>query len=233
MRDIDGLYADRPQVLAQAHGPTELTDAKGFIDAAEAVGVRYFVYSSVDRGGTVLSDKDASYCKTFADKFHVEKHLIAAASKASPKTMDYTILRPTWFAENADWGFPGRLCMTAWRDNMNGKRLQVVVAKDLGRWAVEAFLRPEQANIRNSALSVTSDELTFKEVDQIFREETGAPVGTAYAWPTKLMVWAITDLRTMFAFIEERDYGAELEKLKRVVEPTTFREWVRTNVHKP
>ena len=146
--------------------------------------------------------------------------------------MDYIILRPTWFAENADWGFPGRLCMTAWRDNMKGKRLQVVVAKDLGRWAVEAFLRPDRAGIRNGALSVTSDELTFDEVDRIFREETGAPVGTTYAWPARLMVWAVTDLRTMFAFIGERDYGAELEKLRRNVEPTSFREWVRSSVHK-
>jgi hypothetical protein len=109
----------------------------------------------------------------------------------------------------------------------------VGVAQDLGRWAVDAFLRPDRACIRNGALSITSDELTFEEVDKIFQEETGAPVGTTYAWPVRLMVWAVTDLRTMFAFIGERDYGAELEMLKRTVEPTTFREWVRTSVHKP
>jgi uncharacterized protein YbjT (DUF2867 family) len=51
--------------LAQAHGPTELSDAKGFIDAAATHGGAYFVYSSVDRGGRKLSDADPSYCKTF------------------------------------------------------------------------------------------------------------------------------------------------------------------------
>ena len=87
--------------LAQAHGPRELSDAKGFIDACCEAGVAYFVYSSVDRGGKEASDRDASYCKTFLDKFHIEKHFIAASKDHG---MNYTILRPTWFAENADWG---------------------------------------------------------------------------------------------------------------------------------
>ncbi|KAF5642682.1 nucleoside-diphosphate-sugar epimerase [Fusarium sp. NRRL 52700] len=55
--------------LAQAHGPTEVSDANGLIDAAARNGIPYFVYSSVDRGGRELSDKDPSYCKTFSDKF--------------------------------------------------------------------------------------------------------------------------------------------------------------------
>lgn len=60
---------------AQAHGPTELPDGKAFIDAAVAYGIPYFVYSSVDRGGRELSDADPSYCKTFSDKFYIERHL--------------------------------------------------------------------------------------------------------------------------------------------------------------
>ncbi|KAF5538934.1 nucleoside-diphosphate-sugar epimerase [Fusarium napiforme] len=44
--------------LAQAHGPSEVTDAKGLIDAAARNGIPYFVYSSVDRGGRELSDND-------------------------------------------------------------------------------------------------------------------------------------------------------------------------------
>ncbi|KAF5699809.1 nucleoside diphosphate sugar epimerase [Fusarium globosum] len=90
--------------LAQAHGPTEVSDAKGLIDSAARNGIPYFVYSSVDRGGRELSDKDPSYCKTFSDKFLIEKHLIDTCSNSK---MDYTILRPTWFADNAWWGFLG------------------------------------------------------------------------------------------------------------------------------
>lgn len=39
----------------------------------------------VDRGGEELSHRDASYCKTFAAKFLIEKHLIDAASGSRAK----------------------------------------------------------------------------------------------------------------------------------------------------
>lgn len=221
--------------LAQAHGPTELSDAKLFIDAASTAGIEYFVYSSVDRGGKEASDKDPSYCKTFSDKYHIEKHLIATAeasrrSQAPNTGFDYTILRPTWFAENAIWGFPGQLCMTGWRENMNGKRMQVVTAEDLGRWAAEALLRPDRTGIRNTAISIASDYLSFDDVNTIFREETGQPVAVTYGLLARLMIWLVTDLRTMFGFVNERDYGADLEWLSKYVKPTTMREFVRETV---
>lgn len=216
--------------LAQAHGPTELGDAKGFIDAAIANSLTYFVYSSVDRGGKEASDRDASYCKTFSDKFEIEKHLESAS--AGGKKINFTILRPTWFADNADWGFPGKLCMAGWRENMKGKRMQVVVTKDIGRWAVEGFLRPDASGIRNTAISIASDELSFQDIDDIFRKETGNPVGVTYGWFARLMIWLVKDLRTMFGWINERPYGADLEELAKTVKPTTFREWVKESVVK-
>lgn len=215
--------------LAQAHGPTELSDAKAFISAAAMAGVPYFVYSSVDRGGKELSERDASYCKTFSDKFHIEQHLKQVAGDAG---MGFTILRPVWFADNADWGFPSRLCMTGWRENMGGKKMQVVVTKDIGRWAVEALVRPDLAGIRNEALSIASDYLTFEDVDNIFRDKTGGPVGVTYGWLARLMIWAVKDLNTMFAWIGERDYGADLELLSKTVRPTSFRTWVKDSVAK-
>ncbi|OBT86024.1 hypothetical protein VE02_05531 [Pseudogymnoascus sp. 03VT05] len=211
--------------LSQAHGPTELNDAKGFIDAAITNGLSYFVYSSCDRGGPELSDRDASYCKTFSDKFQIEKHLESAS--AGGKNMNYTILRPTWFADNALWGFPGKLCMAGWRENMGGKRMQVTTVKDIGLWAAEALLRPDASGIRNKPLSIASDYLSFDEIDAIFRKETGKPVGVTYGWLARFMIWMAEDLRTMFGWINERDYGADLEELAKTVKPTTFREWLK------
>ncbi|KAK5062911.1 hypothetical protein LTR84_004987 [Exophiala bonariae] len=212
--------------LAQAHGPTELLEAKGFIEAASAHGVAYFVYSSVDRGGRQLSDSDPSYCKTFSDKFYIEKHLKQVA--AQEKRMDYTVIRPVWFADNAHWGFPGKLCMTGWRDWMKGKRLQVVTTKDIGRWAAEALVRPDRTGIRNEALSIASDELSFQEIDLIFKKKTGKGVPVTFGWATWLIIWLVKDLNTMFSFINERDYGADLPWLKTQLEPTTFAQWVET-----
>jgi hypothetical protein len=95
---LDRLILSRTAVfVAQSPGPTELSDAKGFIDTASSHGIAYFVYSSVDHGCRTLSDSDPSYCKAFSDKFYIEQHLKSVAGKG----MDYTIIRPTWFADNA------------------------------------------------------------------------------------------------------------------------------------
>ncbi|KAM0345423.1 hypothetical protein ACHAPU_006586 [Fusarium lateritium] len=215
--------------MAQAHGPTEVTDAKGFIDAAARNGISYFVYSSVDRGGREISDKDPSYCKTFSDKFLIEKHLINVCADSD---MDYTILRPTWFADNAYWGFPGQLCMTGWRENMKGRKMQVTVIKDIGRWAFEGLVQPDKTGIRNQALSIASEMLSFKEIDDIFIKHTGKGVPVTYGLLTRFIIWMLKDLRTMFGFIGERDYGADLPWLRSQLEPTTFEEWVKAVVPK-
>ncbi|KAE9380937.1 NAD(P)-binding protein [Stipitochalara longipes BDJ] len=212
--------------LAQAHGATELLDAKGFIDAAASHGVAYFVYSSVDRGGKELSDVDPSYCKTFSDKFYIEKHLKSVAAQ-NPE-MSYTILRPTWFADNAHWGFPGKLCMAGWKVWMGGKRMQVVCSRDLGRWAVEGLVRPERTRIKNEALSIASEELSFEEFDGIWKRETGKGVPVTIGWLAMLVIWLVRDLNTMFHFIDERGYGADLGWLRERVEPTSVAQWVNS-----
>ena len=214
--------------LAQAHGPTEVSDAKGFINAAISHGVAYFVYSSVDRGGRELSDADPSYCKTFSDKFEIEQHLKNVVAQQEGKGMDYTIIRPTWFADNAHWGFPGKLCMTGWRDWMHGKRMQVVTTRDIGRWAAEGLVRPDRTNIRNGALSIASDQLSFQDIDTVFKKRTGKGVPVTFGWFASLVIWSVKDLNTMFGFINERDYGADLPWLKERLEPTTFAQWVDT-----
>lgn len=215
--------------LAQAHSPTEVSDAKGFIDAASSHGAAYFVYSSVDRGGRELSDSDPSYCKTFSDKFIIEQHLKAVANQqGGGKAMGYTIIRPVWFADNAHWGFPGKLCMAGWRVWMRGKRMQVVTARDIGRWSAEALVRPDRTGIRNEALSVASDELSFEDVDLIFKKKTGKGVPVTFGWLASFIIWLTTDLNTMFRFINERAYGADLPWLKERLEPTTFAQWVDT-----
>ena len=218
--------------LAQSHGPTELDDGKGFIDAAPANEVPYFVYSSVDRGGREMSDKDPSYCKTFSDKFYIEQHLksVCGSSQSKGRKMEYTILRPTWFADNAWWGFPGQLCMTGWRDNMKGKTMQVTVTKDIGRWAVEGLVRPDRTGIRNQALSIASDELSFEDIDKCFIKHTGKGVPVTYGLLARSMIWMVKDLNTMFGFIGERPYGADLSWLRTKLEPTTFEQWVEDEV---
>ncbi|KAH8602482.1 hypothetical protein B0O99DRAFT_680601 [Bisporella sp. PMI_857] len=195
--------------LAQAHGPTELAGAKDFIDAAASHGVAYFVYSSVDRGGRELSDTDPSYCKTFSDKFYIEQHLKSVAGRKGGKG-------------DMSWITPSS------KSFVKGKQMQIVTTKDIGRWAVEGLVRPDRTGIRNEALSVASDELSFQDIDSIFEKKIGKGVPVTCGWLVTVFIWLMKDFNTMFRFINERDYGVDLPWMKERLEPTTFAQWVDT-----
>jgi hypothetical protein len=44
----------------------------------------------------------------------------------------------------------------------------------------------------------------------------------------RLMIWGVKDLNSMFGFINDRDYGADLPWLKERLEPTTVAQGVDT-----
>jgi hypothetical protein len=118
--------------------------------------------------------------------------------------------------------------MTGWGDWMEGKRMQVAMTRDIGRWAAEGLVRPDRTGIRNEALSAASDELSFEGIDLIFRAKTGKGVPVTFGWIARLMIWGVKDLNTMFGFINDRDYGADLPWLKERLEPTTVAQGVDT-----
>ncbi|KAF6819234.1 nucleoside-diphosphate-sugar epimerase family protein [Colletotrichum plurivorum] len=115
---------------------------------------------------------------------------------------------------------------------MRGKKMQVTVTKDIGRWAAEGLLRPDRTEIRNQAVSIASDELDFNEIDDIFKRHTGSGVPVTYGLLARGVIWMVNDLNTMFRFIGERPYGADLPWLRSKLKPTSFTEWVESEVPK-
>jgi hypothetical protein len=111
---------------------------------------------------------------------------------------------------------------------MKGKRMQIVTTTDTGRWAVEGLVRPDNTGIRNEALSVASEELSFQEIDLILKRRTGKGAPVTFEWFPVLMIWLVKDLNTMFRFIGERPYGADLPWLKERLQPATVAQWVDT-----
>lgn len=71
-----------------------MKQGKSFIDAAVAKGVQFFVYASVDRGGTDSSATPTPVVQ-FASKHEIEQHLMAKAGES----MKWVILRPVTFME--------------------------------------------------------------------------------------------------------------------------------------
>lgn len=72
---------------------TEREQGKALIDHAVANNVQFFVYASVDRGGSD-SDGNATPVAQFSSKNDIESHLIKTCG-----SMKWVILRPTTFME--------------------------------------------------------------------------------------------------------------------------------------
>lgn len=73
----------------------EVAQGKAMVDGALANGVKFFVYSSVDRGGEEKSYETKTKIPHFISKYHIEHHLL----EKSKAKMEWTILRPCTFME--------------------------------------------------------------------------------------------------------------------------------------
>ncbi len=82
------------------------------------------------------------------------------------------------------------------------KKLQLVSIKDIGVFGAKAFTNLDEYH--NRAISLAGDELDFNEVNQVFREVLNRDLPRTYGFLASAMVWAIKDLRMMYAFLYER-----------------------------
>jgi hypothetical protein len=76
-------------------GQSEEAQGKALVDGALAADVKFFVYSSVDRGGDDKSYETPTEIPHFISKHNIEHHLV---EKAGDK-MKWTILRPVCFTD--------------------------------------------------------------------------------------------------------------------------------------
>ena len=91
---IWGVYSVQ---LSMGKGVTfagEIAQGKALVDESVKTGVKYFVYSSVDRGGDEKSWVTKTPILHFQTKFEIEHHLRGNAGE-----MGWTILRPVAFME--------------------------------------------------------------------------------------------------------------------------------------
>ncbi|KAL3461212.1 hypothetical protein BJX64DRAFT_261507, partial [Aspergillus heterothallicus] len=121
------------------------------IDESLKQGVKFFVYSSVDRGGDA-SLNNPTQVPHFIYKHEIEKHLI---DKTKGTDMRWTILRPTAFFENLTPDYFGKVFATAFQMTLKGKPLQLIATSDIGFFATRAFLHPEES--QGSFFSLAGD----------------------------------------------------------------------------
>jgi uncharacterized protein YbjT (DUF2867 family) len=125
----------------------------------------------VDRGGDERSFNNPTRIPHFIKKHNIEHHLVDRTRESG---MEWTILRPTAFYENLTPDFFGKVFATCFKMGLKGKALQLVATSDIGYFGADAFLNPNM--YKGKGVSLAGDELTFDQMEQIFKEKTGKPL---------------------------------------------------------
>ncbi|KAL8731809.1 MAG: hypothetical protein Q9181_004172 [Wetmoreana brouardii] len=202
-------------------GGKEVAQGTGLIDAALEAGVKQFVFTSADRGGH-RSISNPTVVPHFRTKHDIEQHLLA---KAKGTELIWTILRPVAFMDNLQPGLLGKLFATAWKVALKSEKLQLIATEDVGWFAAQAFLHPEE--YRNRALSLAGDEVTFGEADVAFKDKIGYRIPLTYEFLARFGLWLSKDFGFMFDFFRDEGFGADIETLrKKRPEMLRFTDWL-------
>lgn len=172
--------------------------------------MKFFLYSSVDRGGEASFDSPTPI-PHFISKHNIEHHLVRRAKDSG---MDWTILRPVAFMENFTPDFFGKVFTTSWKIAVKDKPLQLVSTKDIGFFGAKAFLSPDQ--YKGKTLSLAGDELTFNQMTETFKSKTGKNVPMTFEFVGKLLMSMMKDLGYMFQWFYDVGYGADISALKEI-----------------
>ncbi|KAJ5396722.1 hypothetical protein N7509_004835 [Penicillium cosmopolitanum] len=207
---IWGVFSVQVPVPGGSNHDAEEKQGKGLIDAALKHGVKFFLYSSVDRGGEASFDSPTPI-PHFISKHNIEHHLVRRAKDSG---MDWTILRPVAFMENFTPDFFGKVFTTSWKIAVKDKPLQLVSTKDIGFFGAKAFLSPDQ--YKGKTLSLAGDELTFNQMTETFKSKTGKNVPMTFEFVGKLLMSMMKDLGYMFQWFYDVGYGADISALKEI-----------------
>ncbi|KAK3358483.1 NmrA-like family protein [Lasiosphaeria ovina] len=191
---------------------SEVAEGKGLVDAALAAGVSLFVYTSVDRHGESDSFTNPTPIPHFAAKHAIEHYLV---DNAPSKNMSWTILRPVAFMENLTDNYFGRVFIKSWDMVVRDKPLQLVAVSDIGFFAGEAFLKPDE--YKGRAISLAGDELTLTQARKVFAAKAGgAKLPTTNGVFPWLLMKLMKDLSVMYRWFYDQGYAADIPALRKV-----------------
>ncbi|KAL4956727.1 hypothetical protein BDW69DRAFT_157899 [Aspergillus filifer] len=201
----------------------EAKQGKALIDAALKANVKHFVYTSVDRGGESHSLNNPTDVPHFINKHNIEHHLINTTKGTD---MTWTILRPSAFLDGGLVpGFAGRVWATTIKVALQGKPLQVTAVSDIGFFGAQAFLKPEE--YAGKAISIAGDEITFDEMNRVFKSAEGKDIPLTFEFLSRLAMWFVPDMGLMFKFFHDEGFGVDIPALKRVHPGLKdFRSWL-------
>ncbi|CAL5871855.1 uncharacterized protein PFLUO_LOCUS6109 [Penicillium psychrofluorescens] len=206
--EIWGVYSVQAVIGNGIAG--EERQGKALIDESLKQGVKYFVYSSVERGGDSKSSSNPTDIPHFISKHRIEQHLFDSTKNGE---MEWTVLRPVAFMDGLTPDFMGKMFATSWRLSLKGKPLQIVATSDIGVFAAEAFQHPDQ--FAGRSISLAGDNLTFDQANDIFKAKTDRAVPTTFELPCRALLYALGDLGAMFRWFYDEGFGADIAALRK------------------
>ncbi|MGH2413553.1 MAG: NmrA/HSCARG family protein [Microcystaceae cyanobacterium] len=197
----------------QAGLEAEIRQGKAVADAAKAVGIEHFVYSSV---GSAERNTGIPH---FDSKFQVEEYIRAIG-------LPYTIMRPVFFFYNYNAMRPMVENGTLSQPLSPETKLQQLSEEDYGEMVAEVFERP--ADFLNREKEVASVDMTMTEVAAAFSRVLGKTVEYQQIPVEAFEQQAGAEVTLMYRWFENVGYAADWAELKRdFLEPTDFESYLR------
>jgi uncharacterized protein YbjT (DUF2867 family) len=191
----------------------EIAQGTALGNAAKAVGVRHYVYSSV--GG---ADR-RSGVPHFESKWQIEEHLRGLG-------LPLTIFRPAYFMENltsyaVQRGDEGLVVSMPLSPTTT---LQMIAFDDIGAFVAAAFADPEAWE--GKEVELAGDVLTIPDAAERIGRRIGASV-TYHQIPVEILRARNKDLALMYEFFEREGYQADLGALREIYPGLkTFDQWL-------
>jgi len=107
----------------------------------------------------------------------------------------------------------GKGFTTTWKVVLKEKRLQLIAISDIGYFAAQAFINPEEYN--GQGIGLAGDDLSFAEASKIFKDKTGQNMPTTFDFLAHLMLWLIGDLGAMFKWFNTDGYAVDIQSLRK------------------
>jgi uncharacterized protein YbjT (DUF2867 family) len=227
---VRGDFEDRESLKEAIHGAdgvflmgtpfekgpdAEAEQGKSIVLACWKFGAPHVVYSSVCAANLETG------IPHFESKARVESYVKQTGQ-------DYTILRPVWFMENfsSPWLYPSIEKGVLSTPVLPERKLQMIALSDIGEFASEVFLRPEE--FAGKEIDLAGDELAMTDIALQISCATNQPIRYEAIPEEKAEAAVGRDFALMYRWFNRQGYQVDIESLKDRwgIRLTSFSRWL-------
>ncbi len=201
LKNSYGVFSVQNYWLKDVGYEGEIKQGTLLAEAAQAAGVKHFLYSSVGAAHRGMGQKH------FASKWLIEQHIQKLG-------LPYTIIRPVAFMDNYNWSRPqisnGAFQSFALRPD---KTMQLIAVGDIGAFSAIVFDKPDV--FLGKIIELAGDELTLTQIAETFGRVIGRPVKLVPA-QTPEGAQPTPEQIAMNQFFNGKGYDADIEAIRKI-----------------